>query len=262
MKPKIEVRFETDYWEDPYEHYHIKLLNIELDCLSIICPHCQVYSVMRIDTIIKRFDFGDDGIIIREKETVPFDLICNCPNCRNTIFVKAQAYLNVTKNTEINESSGGEIVEIFPSRKSVKVYPEVPDKYADHFRKAQLIIDLSPEASAALSRRILQNIIREEFNIRKRNLSFEIEEFVKLQEIPSYLAKSVDAIRNIGNFAAHPTKDINTGEIVDVEPGEAEWLIEVLDALFDFTFVQPKLLKDRKKKLNEKLKGLGKPSMK
>ncbi|MCH7557665.1 MAG: DUF4145 domain-containing protein [Planctomycetes bacterium] len=90
----------------------------------------------------------------------------------------------------------------------------------------------------------------------------EIEEFVKRSEIPSHLTKSVDAIRNIGNFAAHPLKDINTGEIVDVEPGEAEWLIEVLFALLDFTFVQPKLLKDRKKKLNEKLKRLGKPTMK
>ena len=76
------------------------------------------------------------------------------------------------------------------------------------------------------------------------------------------MTDAVDAIRNVGNFAAHPLKDTNTGQIVDVEPGEAEWLLEVLEALFDFTFVQPKRLDERKKKLNEKLQALGKPPMK
>jgi hypothetical protein len=33
----------------------------------------------------------------------------------------------------------------------------------------------------------------------------------------------LDAIRTIGNFAAHPIKSTSSGEIVDVEPGEAEW---------------------------------------
>jgi hypothetical protein len=121
---------------------------------------------------------------------------------------------------------------------------------------------LSPKASAALSRRILQNIIREDFNIERRDLAKEIDSFIALPGIPSYLADAVDAVRNIGNFAAHPLKDTNTGEVVDVEPGEAEWLIEVLDALFDFKFVQPRRLAERKQKLNEKLKGLGKPEMK
>lgn len=45
---------------------------------------------------------------------------------------------------------------------------------------------------------------------------------------------------------------------MDVEDGEAEWLIEVILALFDFTFVQPKRLEFRREKLNEKLKALGK----
>ncbi len=49
---------------------------------------------------------------------------------------------------------------------------------------------------------------------------------------------------------------------MDVEPGEAEWLLEVLEALFDFAFVQPKKLEERKKKLNKKLQDLGKPQMK
>ena len=72
----------------------------------------------------------------------------------------------------------------------------------------------------------------------------------------------MDAIRNIGNFAAHPLKDTSTGEIVEVEPGEAEWLIVVLDSLCDFAFVKPEELKRRKEALNKKLDSMGKRPMK
>jgi hypothetical protein len=49
----------------------------------------------------------------------------------------------------------------------------------------------------------------------------------------------MDAIRLIGSFAAHPMESQRTGEIMDVEPGEADWTIRTLDGLFDFCFVAP-----------------------
>ena len=82
------------------------------------------------------------------------------------------------------------------------------------------------------------------------------------KELPSYLASAIDAIRNIGNFAAHPIKSKSSGELVDVEPGEAEWTLDVLEGLFDFYFVQPELLKKKKNELNQKLQDAGKPKMK
>ncbi len=108
----------------------------------------------------------------------------------------------------------------------------------------------------------MQNVLREKFGIERSSLAQEIDNFIQLNGVPSYLTDAIDAIRNIGNFAAHPLKDTHSGEIVDVEPGEAEWLLEVLEALFDFAFVQPKRLEERKKKLNKKLNGIGKPQMK
>jgi hypothetical protein len=44
--------------------------------------------------------------------------------------------------------------------------------------------------------------------------------------------------------------------------GEAEWLLDVLEGLFDFYFVQPALLKAKRDALNKKLKDAGKPAMK
>ena len=51
-------------------------------------------------------------------------------------------------------------------------------------------------------------------------------------------------------------------EVVEVEPGEAEWNLDVLEGLFDFCFVQPTLMKKKREALNNKLAKAGKPPMK
>lgn len=108
----------------------------------------------------------------------------------------------------------------------------------------------------------MQDILRAEFGIKHGSLAQEIDHFIGVEGVPTYLSDAVDAIRNVGNFAAHPSKDKETGSVVNVEPGEAEWLLEVLEALFDFVFVQPERLKERKENLNKKLEAIGKPPMK
>lgn len=134
--------------------------------------------------------------------------------------------------------------------------------FSKDYNEACLILTLSPKASAALSRRCLQNILREKAGVKKGDLANEIQQVIDSNKLPSHLSESIDAIRNIGNFAAHPLKSTATGEIVEVEPGEAEWLLDVLEALFDFYFVQPAILQAKRDALNKKLAGIGKPAMK
>ncbi len=142
---------------------------------------------------------------------------------------------------------------IYPKATLYSFNDGIPKKYIDDFQEARLVLPISPKASAALTRRILQFISRDEYKIKARNLSSEIEKFITLSGIPSHFSDAVDAVRVIGNLAAHPTKDNNTVEIVEVEKNEAEWLIEVIDALFDFTFIQPEKLKKRQQELKLKL---------
>ena len=105
-------------------------------------------------------------------------------------------------------------------------------------------------------------MLREKVGVRKSDLSKEIQEVIDSGHLPTHLADSLDSIRNIGNFAAHPTKAISTGEILPVELGEAEWNLNVIESLFDFFFVQPAILQKKRDKLNKKLDGAGKPPMK
>jgi len=86
----------------------------------------------------------------------------------------------------------------------------------------------SPKASAALSHRCLQNLLREKAGVKPGNLANEIQQVIDSGRLPSHLSDSIDAIRNIGNFSAHPMKSNTTGEIVPIEPQEAEWNLDAL----------------------------------
>ena len=120
----------------------------------------------------------------------------------------------------------------------------------------------SEKASAALSRRCLQMLLRERAGVKPTNLDNEIQQILDSKQLPSHVAESIDAVRVVGNFAAHPIKSQSTGSIIDVEPGEAEWLLDVVESLFDFYFVHPAKIAAKRQALNNKLKEAGKPVLK
>ena len=139
---------------------------------------------------------------------------------------------------------------------------EVPEDFAEDYREACLVIADSPKASAALSRRCLQHILREKAGVKNPNdLAKAIQEVVDSHAVPSDISETLDMVRNIGNFSAHPNKSVNTGEIVDVEPQEAEWCLETIEILFEYYFVRPADIGRRKRAVNEKLAEIGKPQM-
>lgn len=146
------------------------------------------------------------------------------------------------------------------SRKPVPV--EVPQEFSQDYIESCLVLQDSPKASAALSRRCLQHILREKGGFIGRTLDAEIQMALDSGTLPTYIADSVDGVRNIGNFAAHPIKSQQSGEILPVEPGEAEWNLDVIEMLFDFYFVQPERTRLKREALNQKLQEAGKPSMK
>jgi hypothetical protein len=131
---------------------------------------------------------------------------------------------------------------------------------ASDFREAAAVLPFSPKASAALSRRCLQTLLREKAGVKPGNLDKEIEEAMK--KLPPYLADAIDAIRQVGNFAAHPIKSQHTGEITEVEPEEAEWQLDTLERLFEHYYVEPAKLKAQRDALNAKLAAANKPLLK
>jgi len=226
----------------------------------MICPHCNTGV---------RFETSGSSAVYAEKEDahLGYDVAQGfCPECQGFIVVlrRGRYFSHYDRDEELREM--GEIASstvIYPTGSGGRALPqEVPAAYRRDFDESSRVLLISPRASAALSRRTLQSIFHNELQIKAGTLAQEIEEFIHQTGVPSQLIEAVDAIRNVGNFAAHPLKDTQTGTVIEVEPGEAEWLLDVLEALFDFVFVQPTRLAKRKFQLNAKLSAAGKPPMK
>jgi hypothetical protein len=116
----------------------------------------------------------------------------------------------------------------------MKVFPDYISKpILDDYREACLIRDHSPRASATLSRRCLQGMIRDFWGISKPRLVDEI--YAIKDEFDPETWDAIDAVRQIGNVGAHMEKDINV--IVDVEPNEAQLLIELVETLLTEWYV-------------------------
>ena len=87
----------------------------------------------------------------------------------------------------------------FPKATARPIAPEVIDPYHKDFVEAATVLADSAKASAAISRRCLQLILRDYAEVKPAELSKEIEEILARRTLPSYLAE-IDAIRNVGNF--------------------------------------------------------------
>ena len=235
----------------------------------MICPHCRITFHAKGGTV-SDFQHGSDNnihvsFIGQDVDGIWWLEKVTCPACGRFAL----------KLGNVEDTRGGFSEQLFnrlsddtkhtmlirPKASSRPPVPvEVPPEFAGDYLEACLVLADSPKASAALSRRCLQRLLRDKAQVQHPNdLARAIREAIGDPGMPVEIATSLDAVRNIGNFAAHPNKSQQTGEIVEVEPGEAEWCLEVIEMLFDHYFVRPADIQRRMTALNDRLAEMGKP---
>jgi len=207
---------------------------------SIRCPHCG-------DTVSDSRSYrcfeADDGYW--------FTHWMLCPSCDEVILYIVQA--SVLKS---GEPSGTILQEFLAWPRTGNRPPApagVPEDLSNDYNEACLVLELSPKAAAAMGRRCLQNLLRSVLKTKLGSLFEEIEAVLARGELPSHIADDLHFLREVGNFAAHATRDVHSGEVLDVEPGEAEAVLDVLLSLFDFHYVAPAKSEARRKALRAKL---------
>lgn len=158
-------------------------------------------------------------------------IVCPNQNCRNfALKIAMSEYMYQDQGPGRGFWKTGKLLRtwnLIPSS-NAKVFPDyIPKAIRDDYEEACLIRDLSPKASATLSRRCLQGMIRNFWGIQKPRLIDEVEALK--DKIDPETWASIDAVRTVGNIGAHMEKDINV--IVDVEPNEAQLLIGLIEML-------------------------------
>jgi hypothetical protein len=218
------------------------------------CPHCNtgIHEHFVKSTVI------EEPVVVsvtneRLAPALKWDLYHQrCPECHRSIILFEQVVSGMWAGWRDLSFMA------YPRSRSRPIAAEVLDPYRQDFSEACMVLADSAKASAALSRRCLQAILKDKLGTTKKDLYDQIEEVTVLGKLPSYIVDGLHDARKIGNIAAHSMKSTTTGAIVDVEPGEAESNLDVLESLFDFCFVQPALSAKRKAALDEKLKDIAK----
>ena len=209
-----------------------------------ICPFCNASIPVHGSTIRQQtlnFDIMC-GLSYRPSKYQLKILAVQCPNCSKVSFYAFYDGSEMPKRT----------VNIYPISKAKQFPVYIPLQIRQDYEEAYAILSLSPKASATLSRRCLQGMIRDFWGITKNNLASEID---ALQDkIPAAQFTAIDALRKLGNIGAHMEKDVNT--IVDIEPEEAQKLILLIEMLLKQWYIerheQEKLYEDITKISEEK----------
>jgi hypothetical protein len=209
------------------------------------CPHCT-----RAQTVVDaKYDKSPYHISIAGLDEGSVSIVTHAVGCSNieclklTLEVWVQRDLGARHDYKLASTIvDGSYCQVLP-RAGGKTQPEyIPAPLREDYLEACLIRDASPKAAATLVRRCLQGMIRDFAAISKRTLDDEIKALraaVDNSSAPDGVTHdsvdAIDAVRSIGNIGAHMERDINL--IVDVEPGEAQMLIELVELLFDEWYV-------------------------
>lgn len=215
---------------------------------SHYCPACKV-NYFYEDRVSNNIGIADNKITSMQL------VYSTCPGCGELYYQLLGGF--GTGYFVLHSSASAQTLAVAP--------PEVPAPIAADYNEAQSVLELSPKASAALARRCLQHLLRER-GYSQRDLVMQVEAVLAeedpMKAVPDTLRVALDAVRNFGNFSAHPLTDKTTLQIIDVEPGEAEWCLEILIECFECFYVRPARAAERKAALNQKLAQAGKPPAK
>lgn len=194
---------------------------------SFQCPYCSVVMPITADTFDYRLPSyeasnGYYGPNHYYDSTLQISFY-RCPSCGNyTIFADGMGDSVQSLHTILKPNS---LAKQFPDY--------IPDAIRNDYEEACAIVNLSPKASATLSRRCLQGMIRDFWKIKESNLAKSIEKLEGQITAPQW--KVIDGVRRIGNIGAHMENDINL--IVDIEPDEAQKLIKLIEHLLEQWYI-------------------------
>lgn len=153
--------------------------------------------------------------------------------------------------------------EVLADRAPASVEPEIKSDYDE----ARHVLAFSAKASAALSRRCLQHVLRKKLGIKNATLEREISEARTREEFSKPTRDALDHVRRVGNWAAHPTYgrgEQDTGRelespdadpalvLIEVTPKEARYTLEVVELVFRDLYDLPSRFKNMEERLARK----------
>jgi len=224
------------------------------DSFSWKCPYCKTQTTIVVHSNASR---GTHFYPSSSKfGTIGFEsqfIVCPNPECKELCITanlhKAARHPNGGNYFRVNGENHILSWKLKPQSSAIPQPDYIPEQLRNDYEEACSILSLSPKASATLARRCLQGMIRDFWGIAKNTLNDEINELKSQNKIAPSTIDSIDAVRKIGNIGAHMEKDVNY--IIDIEEGEADILIKLLEDLFQDWYVDRHERNERNQKIQQ-----------
>ena len=213
------------------------------------CPYCNTTSMLEHgdDTTTTRMNV-DHGVAA---ELYVFHAITHrCPNPSCNEFTLTASLFHALESTSFDAYHAKGVFKawnLVPQSKAIPMPDYIPQVIRDDYDEACTIASLSPKASATLSRRALQGMIRDFWSISKGRLIDEINALEDKVEPDVWSA--IDGVRSVGNIGAHMEKDINV--IIEVDEDEADLLIGLIELLAKEWYIARKTRQNRLAKITQ-----------
>lgn len=228
------------------------------------CPHCGANASPE-----QRYSGDAKPPVGSQHRTYPrFDTtVMVCASCGEpTVILTKLGAVEREHDTDFYDADKVAWSErVYPIGRLHKRFLHVPPPFMRDYSEACRVFGISAAASACMARRCLQGVLTAQ-GYKGRDLAQQVDALLKENDpkraLPQSLRETVDAIRNFGNFGAHPMNDVTTLQLLEVEDGEAEWCIEVCEELMEHYYEAPEKRRAKIAAANDKLSKAGKPPMK
>lgn len=201
------------------------------------CPHCGtkvVYVPVDVCNWVAKYATN-----FNESPMVDGNPVCSlhafkCPHCRALVLTAA------TFGRDDSGDGAASVTDLYPLPVRPDAAPSVLEPFIrQSYDEARRVLSMSPMSAAVLARRCVQHVIRAKMGITLKTLFAEIQEAVKSPLLTLPIKQSLDHVRQIGNWGAHPVENDQAQTLIEVTPEEAEYTLAVLEALFDDLYVAP-----------------------
>lgn len=171
-------------------------------------------------------------------ETIKFIIIAQCQACDQfSIWITNEIQINSSRL--VLNTSDATLALIFPNVAEGVPKPnnDMPDDVKEIYIEAGEVLNISPRASAALSRLAIEKLVAH-LNAQGKDLNTQIGSLVS-KGMPIEIQQMLDSVRVIGNNAVHPGQ-------IDIKDNQelALSLLSFINLIVDNRITQPKKILD------------------
>lgn len=195
------------------------------------CPVCSGFSS-------HLWTYNPININRDYNESIKFIIIAQCQAC-NQFSIWITNEIRISSSGLVLYTSGATLTLIFPNVAEGIPEPnsDMPDDVKEIYIEAGEVLNISPRASAALSRLAIEKLVAH-LNAQGKDLNTQIGSLVS-KGMPIEIQQMLDSVRVIGNNAVHPGQ-------IDIKDNKelALSLLSFINLIVDNRITQPKKILD------------------